>query len=116
MLMVVVVTVVLLLLCFLFLLFLLCLLFLLQVFGWDATGTIEFNDVVCTGSVSAANGGCLYVSGVGVVNDGTVMRGNQAKAGGCLCKLPWFVCLCKRRSEYSIDGYCTHTQIGFSQK
>ncbi|CAN0419853.1 unnamed protein product [Pylaiella littoralis] len=54
------------------------------VFGWDAEGEIEFNDVICTGSVSKAYGGCLYVSGVGVVNEGTVMRDNLAKYAGCI--------------------------------
>lgn len=55
-------------------------------FGWDEAGSIEFNEVLCTRGVSAANGGCLFVSGVGVVNDGTVMRDNVAKTAGCICK------------------------------
>lgn len=55
-------------------------------FGWDSSGTIIFNDVVCTNNVADGNGGCLYSTGRSSVNDGTVMHGNEAQDGGCICK------------------------------
>lgn len=57
-----------------------------QVFGWDETGSIELKDVICTENVAAGNGGCFYVSGGGLVNDGTVMTNNEGKYGGCICE------------------------------
>lgn len=57
-----------------------------QIFGWNVTGTIELNDVSCTENVAIGNGGCFFVAGVGVVNDETVMIGNEGKYGGCICE------------------------------
>ena len=55
-------------------------------FGWDETGAIELNDLLCTDNTAVGNGGCFYVSGGGAVNDGTVMTKNEGKYGGCICE------------------------------
>lgn len=55
---------------------------LLQVVGWDADGTITFNDVVCKGNEAANNGGCFHGAGRGVVNRGTSMLNNSAAGNG----------------------------------
>lgn len=55
-------------------------------FGWDETGAIELNDLLCTDNTAVGNGGCFYVSGGGVVHDGTVMTKNEGKYGGCICE------------------------------
>eukprot|EP00752_Nemacystus_decipiens_P008148 g7287.t1 len=54
------------------------------VFGWDESGAIELNDFLCTDNTAVGHGGCFYVSGGGVVNDGTVMTNNEGKYGGCV--------------------------------
>ncbi|CAM9909015.1 unnamed protein product [Ectocarpus sp. 4 AP-2014] len=55
------------------------------VFGWDPTGTVVFNDVVCSDNTVGGLGGCYYAAGKGIVNDGAVMRGNSAlDDGGCV--------------------------------
>lgn len=54
-------------------------------FGRNESGTIEFNDVVCTDNV-AGDGGCFYNVGTAIVADGTIMEGNEAEAGGCICE------------------------------
>ncbi|CAN0556632.1 unnamed protein product, partial [Ectocarpus sp. 12 AP-2014] len=46
------------------------------VFGWDEDGEIELHDILCTENTATGHGGCLYVAGVGVVNNGTVMITN----------------------------------------
>ncbi|CAN0033660.1 unnamed protein product [Ectocarpus fasciculatus] len=56
------------------------------VFGWDEYGEIELNDVLCTENTATGHGGCLYVSGVAVVNNGTIMITNEGKYGGCICE------------------------------
>lgn len=60
--------------------------FILQVFGWNTTGTIEFNDFFCRNNSAAENGGCFYGAGRALVNNGTVMLDNVAKLGGCICE------------------------------
>ena len=55
-------------------------------FGWDPSGTIVFNDVLCEKNVAVGNGGCLYSTGRSSVNDGTVMHDNEANEGGCICE------------------------------
>lgn len=55
-------------------------------FGWDLVGTVELNDFVCVSNEAEENGGCFFSAGRGVVNNGTVMRGNRAGTGGCICK------------------------------
>ncbi|CAN0509292.1 unnamed protein product, partial [Ectocarpus sp. 12 AP-2014] len=54
------------------------------VFGWDEDGEIELHDILCTENTATGHGGCLYVAGVGVVNNGTVMITNEGKYGGCI--------------------------------
>lgn len=58
--------------------------FVVQVLGWDANGTIVFNDMFCTVNTADRNGGCLYASGRVIVNDGTAMAGNVALLGGSI--------------------------------
>lgn len=57
-----------------------------QVFGWDVSGTITFNDVTCSDNKAVSEGGCYYGSGLSIINDGTVMHNNEALDGGCLCE------------------------------
>ena len=54
--------------------------------GWDSSGTIIFNDVVCTNNLADGSGGCLYNTGRSRVNNGTVMHDNEATHGGCICE------------------------------
>lgn len=55
--------------------------------GWDSDGTITFNDVFCAdNSAATQHGGCFYSAGSGIVNNGTVMRDNEALDGGCICE------------------------------
>ena len=58
----------------------------MQVFGWDPSGTIMFNDVVCTNNSADGSGGCFCSTGKSVVNDGTLMHENEAYDGGCICE------------------------------
>ncbi|CAM9194141.1 unnamed protein product [Ectocarpus fasciculatus] len=51
------------------------------VLGWDPTGAVEFNDVVCSNNTAGGNGGCFFGSGRGVVNPGTLMRSNEGIYG-----------------------------------
>ncbi|CAM9190499.1 unnamed protein product [Ectocarpus sp. 8 AP-2014] len=51
------------------------------VLGWDSTGTVEFNDVVCSNNTAGGNGGCFYGSGKGILNAGTLMRSNEGIYG-----------------------------------
>lgn len=50
--------------------------------GWDADGTITFDDVVCKGNKATRNGGCFYCAGGGIVNRGTAMLNNSAAGNG----------------------------------
>ncbi|CAM9843693.1 unnamed protein product [Scytosiphon promiscuus] len=54
------------------------------IFGWDETGAIELNNVICSENMAVGNGGCFYVSGGGSVNDGVEMINNEGKFGGCI--------------------------------
>lgn len=57
-----------------------------QVFGWDPSGTIVFNDVSCTQNLAIGNGGCFFSKGRSSVQNGTVMHDNNAGDGGCICE------------------------------
>lgn len=57
-----------------------------QVFGWDTLGSITFNDVNCSENLATNDGGCFFGAGSNLFNDGTVMLGNQADKGGCICE------------------------------
>ena len=57
-----------------------------QVFGWCSYAAIIFNDVACTQNTAVESGGCFYGAGTGILNNGTVMNGNHAMNGGCLCE------------------------------
>lgn len=59
---------------------------ILQVFGWNTTGTMELNDVFCGNNTAAKNGGCFYAAGRALINNGTVMLDNVAELGGCICE------------------------------
>lgn len=61
-----------------------------QVFGRNESGTIEFNDVVCTNNEAGEHGGCFYNVGTGIVTDETTMEGNVADQGGCICECAGF--------------------------
>lgn len=37
---------------------------IVQVLGWESTGAVEFNDVVCSNNTAGGNGGCFCGSGV----------------------------------------------------
>lgn len=75
-----------------------------QVFGWDASGTITFNDMLCTNNSAEEYGGCFHGSGKGVFNNGTVMLDNHAEHGGSICEnimyaatvILWWVCFMGR--------------------
>lgn len=58
----------------------------MQVYGWDTSATVTFNDVNCSENVASNDGGCFYGAGSNVFNDGVVMLGNKAERGGCLCE------------------------------
>lgn len=58
----------------------------MQVFGWDTSGTITFNDVTCSDNSAESEGGCFFGAGKSIINDGTVMHHNSARDGGCLCE------------------------------
>ena len=55
-----------------------------QVLGWDANGTVIFNDVLCKENSAENHGGCFYAVGTGIVNDGAVMLQNSASNGGSI--------------------------------
>ncbi|CBJ30764.1 Polymorphic membrane protein [Ectocarpus siliculosus] len=58
------------------------------VFGWDTAGRIEFSSgVVCSTNLADEKGGCFYTTGGGTINNGTVMRENISRSGGCLYAL-----------------------------
>ena len=42
--------------------------------------------MMCSQNEAGENGGCFFSAGRGIVNDGTVMRGNLAGSGGCICE------------------------------
>lgn len=58
----------------------------LQVFGWDAKGTIVFNEVLCEANWVKLNGGCYYGMGSAFFNNGTKLRGNEANNGAGICE------------------------------
>lgn len=55
-----------------------------QVYGWDVSGTITFNDVTCSDNSAVSEGGCYYAAGQSEINNGTVMHDNSALDGGCI--------------------------------
>lgn len=55
---------------------------MVQVMGWNASGTIVFNHVSCAANTVINDGGCFYGMGRGIINDGTVMLDNEASNGG----------------------------------
>ena len=59
---------------------------IVQVLGWDADGTIIFNDMSCSNNWATDNGGCLYSVGKAIFNDGAAVLDNEAFNGGCICK------------------------------
>lgn len=80
-----------------------------QVYGWDPTGTIVFNDVFCTNNSAEENGGCFHGSGKAIFNNGTVMLNNQGEHGGSICKrtqLQLFVFLFGSRGTAATAGMC----------
>lgn len=58
----------------------------MQIHGWDKSGTIELWDMTCNDNKAAEYGGCLDTGGRGLLTNGTVMNGNVAYLGGCICK------------------------------
>lgn len=59
---------------------------IVQVRGWDTSGTIIFNDIVGTNNSAVRHGGCFHGSGKGIFNNGTVMLANYAEDGGSICE------------------------------
>lgn len=59
---------------------------MLQIFGWSDKGNLILNDLSCLNNSAEDNGGCLYVSGEAVINNGAVMLDNEAELGGCVCE------------------------------
>lgn len=57
---------------------------MVQVLGWDASGTVEFNDVLCEENSATIGGGCFYGAGGGIINAGTAMLHNSAADGGSI--------------------------------
>lgn len=66
-----------------------------QIYGWDDSGTIELGDIFCNNNTATEYGGCLYTFGRGLVTDGTVMHGNLAYEGGCICELHRCIGVCR---------------------
>lgn len=58
----------------------------MQVFGRNWTGTIDFNDVLCSQNTAEEAGGCYYSAGRGTVTNGTTMEENVSGHGGCICE------------------------------
>lgn len=56
-------------------------------FGWNSAGRVDFGDVLCRDNTAAKQGGCFFVSGTALMDKDTIMRGNTAKNGGCMCEL-----------------------------
>ncbi|CAM9376759.1 unnamed protein product, partial [Laminaria digitata] len=54
------------------------------VFGWDSSGKIIFDDIWCAQNSAIEYGGCFYIAGSGIVNNGTAMHDNEAAIGGCI--------------------------------
>ncbi|CAM9831277.1 unnamed protein product [Scytosiphon promiscuus] len=54
------------------------------VFGWDSSGEVELDDVLCTGNIAEENGGCFYSAGRSIFNSGTSMVDNFADQGACI--------------------------------
>lgn len=52
---------------------------------WNS-GTIEFNDVLCSQNTAGEDGGCFYSAGKGTITNGTTMQDNVAVDGGCICE------------------------------
>ena len=73
-----------------------------QVLGWDASGTITFNDMSCTHNSVAGNGGCFHGSGKSVFGNGTRMLDNYAEHGGSICKPRIYYAPNKRPRYYHI--------------
>lgn len=57
-----------------------------QIYGWDQSGKIELRDVTCDNNTATEFGGCFNTLGRGIVTNGTVMHGNVAYSGGCICE------------------------------
>lgn len=57
-----------------------------QIYGWDPSGNIELWDITCDNNTATESGGCFNTHGRGIVTNGTVMNGNVAYAGGCICE------------------------------
>lgn len=58
-----------------------------QVFVMKSDGQIDLAEGVnCTDNVARVGGGCLYSAGRAVIGSGTLMEGNRAENGGCLCE------------------------------
>lgn len=60
-------------------------------FGWDAHGTIIFNDVICKDNTVTEDGGCFHGWGGGIFNNGTALLGNVANNGACICERTKYV-------------------------
>lgn len=58
-------------------------------FFWDRYGTGTLNNFTCSNNIADDSGGCLYAAGTAIINNGTVMKGNEAELGGAICKLTW---------------------------
>lgn len=58
-----------------------------QIFAWDEDGRVAFEgEVLCVENEANLRGGCLYGEGTITLASGTVMRGNVAERGGCICE------------------------------
>lgn len=61
-------------------------------FGWDADGGVTFEgEIRCIGNEAILRGGCLHGEGRVTLASGTVMRGNVAEFGGCLCERDYYL-------------------------
>lgn len=52
----------------------------------SSDGRADLGSFNCTDNVAGVGGGCLYSAGRAIVQDATLMRGNEAENGGCLCE------------------------------
>lgn len=57
-----------------------------QIFLWDPDGDTVLDEMVCVDNVAENFGGCMFATGVVNASDAVVMRGNNGRLGGCLCK------------------------------
>ena len=57
-----------------------------QIFLWDINATGTLNNFTCSNNIAVEEGGCLFGVGTAIINNGTIMRDNEADQGGGICE------------------------------